>query len=95
MAKKRKIILFFILFGIISVFFLPGHNKLKQLRSKNKDLKNKIEELKKSNVNLKKELFRIKNDPEYAEKVAREELGVVKEGEIIYKFLPPPKEKQR
>ena len=55
-------------------------------------LRKQIEELKKSNVELEREITKIKTDPVYMEKVAREELGVIKKGEIIYKILPPVKE---
>ncbi len=92
MAKKRKIVLLFIFLMIILVVFLPGYNKLQSLRVKNETLKKRIEELKQSNVELEQEIVKLKTDPVYMEKVAREGLGVVKEGEIIYKLLPPGEE---
>jgi cell division protein FtsB len=90
--KKRRVILLFIFLVIILLIFLPGYNKLQNLRARNEMLRKRIEELKKSNVELEQEIVKLKTDPEYMEKVAREELGVVKEGEIIYKILPPVKE---
>lgn len=32
------------------------------------------------------------NDPEYVEKLAREQLGLVKPGEVSYVVVPPPEE---
>lgn len=89
MAKRRKVVLLFVFLAIILVIFLPGYNKLQELKARNVRLKEEIEKLEQSNVDLKEEIVRIKTDPLYMEKVAREELGVVKEGEIIYKILPP------
>ena len=37
---------------------------------------------------------RLKNDPEYLEKVAREEYGMIKEGEIIYKIVHSSQEER-
>ncbi|MBU0709161.1 MAG: septum formation initiator family protein, partial [Candidatus Omnitrophica bacterium] len=37
---------------------------------------------------LQKELERIKNDPVYQEKIAREKMGVVRKGEIPVKIIP-------
>ncbi len=94
MAKKKiRIVLLFIFLAIILIFFLPGYSKLQNLRAKNEALRKRIEELKESNVKLEEEITKIKTDSVYMEKIAREKLGVVKEGEVIYKILPPAKEK--
>ena len=54
----------------------------------------RIKELKKENKELMEEIRRLKQDPAYVEKVAREELGLIRENEVIYKFKSLP-EKDR
>lgn len=95
MAKKGKIVLLFISLVVILAIFWPGYNKLQRLRAKNADLRKRIEELKLSSAELEQEMVRFKTDPIYMEKVVRDQLGVVKEGEIIYKLLPPGKEREQ
>ena len=58
-------------------------------RIKEKNLK-----LEEENQKLKEEVKRLQNDKRYIEEVARKELGMVKEGEIIYQFDPPSKGKE-
>jgi cell division protein FtsB/cell division protein DivIC len=43
---------------------------------------------------LKEEVRRLQNEKRYIEEIARKELGMVKEGEIIYQFDIPTKEKE-
>lgn len=95
MAKKGKIALLFISLAVILVIFWPGYNKLQKLRANNAALIKRIEELKQSSAELEQEIVRFKTDPIYMEKVIRDELGVVREGEIIYKILPPSKEREQ
>ena len=45
-----------------------------------------IEELKEKNKELITEIRRLKGDPRYLESVARRELGLVRENEVIYRF---------
>jgi len=40
---------------------------------------------------LKEEVKRLEKDKRYIEEIARKELGMVKEGEIIYQFDTPSK----
>ena len=61
---------------------------LQELKQKNKELQAKIEEIKEENVNLKEERERLDNDIVYLERVAREKMGLAREGEIIYRMVP-------
>ena len=45
-----------------------------------------IEELKEKNKQLTAEIRRLKGDPRYLESVARKELGLVRENEVVYRF---------
>ncbi len=57
-----------------------------ELYQENERVKSKIEELKMSNKELEKRIETLKKDKLYIEKVAREELGMIKQGEKVYKF---------
>jgi len=46
----------------------------------------KIRELKKANDELLEQVNRLKNDGDYVERLARKELGLVKQNEVIYRF---------
>ena len=46
--------------------------------------------LQRENESLRQRLFRIRNDDDYLEQLAREELNMVRPGEVIYRFQSPP-----
>lgn len=94
MEKKKVIRLFGFLFVLILIF-LPGYSKFQELYQKNKLLEEKIRQLEISNKKLTNELSRLKEDPVYVEKVAREKLKVTKKGEIIFKIAPEQEQKPR
>jgi cell division protein FtsB/cell division protein DivIC len=50
--------------------------------------------LEEENQKLKEEVKRLQSDKRYIEEIARKELGMVKEGEIIYRFDIPSKGKE-
>ncbi|HQO57677.1 MAG TPA: septum formation initiator family protein [Candidatus Omnitrophota bacterium] len=88
---------FFLFVGTIFVFavFLPSYTELQDLKQKNREYDLQIQELKKQNEDLVEEKRRLEEDPEYLEKVAREKMGLIKEGEVIYKILPANQEAPR
>ncbi len=50
----------------------------------------RISALKKENKELMDEIRRLKKDPDYVEKVARQELGLIRKNEVIYRFTDLP-----
>ena len=68
------------------VIFLPGYAKFMELRAKNIYLEKEIERLEQENVKLYKEKDKLEKDIDYIEKVARESMGVTREGEIPVKM---------
>lgn len=81
----------YILLGaiLLGVIFIPGYLKIKRLDRQSRDLEMQITELKQTNKRLREEQRMLENDPFYLEKVAREKLGVAREGEVIYKVGSP------
>lgn len=87
MILKKAFSLFGVIFFLL-IIFLPGYTKLQELKDKNRDLEMKIKYLNVENALLQKELQKIEKDPLYQERIAREKMGVVREGEIPIKIVP-------
>ena len=71
---------------IILLFFLPSFTMMQDHRQKNLEYEKKIVELQRRNEELKEEKQRLIEDPVYLERVARERMGLVREGEKVYRI---------
>ena len=80
-----KIIVFVLVLGAFLAY--PGYLDLRKFNREVARLDEKNGELEKANENLRLEIEALKEDRFYIEKVAREYLGLVKPGEIIYKIV--------
>lgn len=89
----RNAVWLFVVSSLVLFVFLPSYTKMQDLKQKNIDYKTQIEELKQKNIQLVEEKRRLEHDPMYLEKVAREKMGLVKEGEVIYRMMPANQEK--
>ncbi len=96
MTKKQSIflsiavalmfsLLFFIIFGE------HGFIDLNSLKTEQNRLSEENEQLNQTNLTLSVEIDRLKHDPHYIESVARRELGMVGENELILKPRRIPK----
>jgi len=72
--------LFFIIFGD------QGFIDLFQLQKEYQKLSLYRSELEQENVQLHRIIERLKHDPEYVERIARTELGMVQKNEVIFQF---------
>lgn len=88
MLKIVKQTSFLVFAGIFLVIFFPGFARIQELRQKNKELEANIKKLEAENLALGREKERLEKDPEYLERVARERLGIVRKGEIVYRIIP-------
>jgi len=86
MAKISIRPLYLVVALVLLVIFLPGYKKFMDLRAKNIQLEKEIERLEKENIALHKEKKRLEEDIDYVEKVARDSMGLAKEGEIPIKI---------
>ncbi len=86
MAKIRIRPLYIIIGLALFVVFLPGYSKFMELRARNISLERKIEHLEQENVRLYKEKEKLEKDIDYVEKIARESMGLARQGEIPIKF---------
>ena len=78
----------FILTIIVLIIFLPSYTKMQDLKQKNLDYKRQIEQLQQKSAELREEKRLLETDPVYLEKVAREKMGLIREGEVVYKITP-------
>ncbi|MFA5087923.1 MAG: septum formation initiator family protein [Candidatus Omnitrophota bacterium] len=82
------------LFATVILFvFLPSYTKMQDLQQKNVEYKREIDLLQKKRDHLIREKKLLESDPVYLEKVAREKMGLVREGEVIYRLLPEEEKK--
>ncbi len=74
------------------LFLVPGNPGYRQQREQMKELEAKILNLKRENQSLFDKIVSFKNDPLAQERQVRQELGWVREGEIMIEFGAPDKE---
>lgn len=70
----------------IGFLFLSEISKLDRLKKQNETLTERIDTISSQNEDYKDKIRAMKTDIRYVEKVIREELGMIKEGEKVYKF---------
>jgi cell division protein FtsB len=89
MKKKRILFFILILFLILGLLTFFGDKGILHLLRLQKDLV-RIKEMNikmdEENRKLREEVRRLQYEKRYIEEIARKELGMVKEGEIIYQF---------
>ncbi len=93
---KRRFVFFWIgvgLFILFIIFYLPGLSRVQELRLEEDRLAKELSELDKEIQTLKEEKELLQKDQAYLEKVIREELGLVRPGEMVYKLVPENKPK--
>jgi cell division protein FtsL len=89
MKKKRLLLLILIpllILGTLTFFGEKGILHLLRLQKEVTQIKDRNLKLEEENQKLKEEVKRLQRDKRYIEEIARRELGMVKEGEIIYQF---------
>ena len=78
-----------LLFVIAAVYGDHGLIHLLHLEAKQHDLEQMTFQLQQHNEQLGDRIQKLQSDDLYLEKLARERLGLVKNGEIIYRLEPP------
>ncbi|MBU2102861.1 MAG: septum formation initiator family protein [Candidatus Omnitrophota bacterium] len=82
----KVLLAFFVLsvaFGVFVVFYFPNIAKLSELRRANEQLTSEIDNLKREISDLHDKNSKVNNDSSVYEKLAREDLGVVRKDEIV------------
>jgi cell division protein FtsB len=85
---------FLLLSSLLLIIWSPnGLLHLRQLHSEHQELLEKNTTLEKQNHHLYEEINRLQEDLAAIESLARQELGLVKEGELIFHFVEPQSHK--
>ena len=83
-----------VLGSVLLIIWSPnGLLHLRQLHLEHQELIQKNHILEKENHLLYEKIGQLRNDPAAIEHLARQELGLVKDGELIFQFVSPPSEK--
>jgi len=85
----KNVVFLFVVLAAVFVVYLPSYMQMQDLRNRNLTFEKRIIDLEAENIEIAEERDRLKNDPEYFERVARERMGLIKDGEVVYKALPP------
>ena len=86
-SKVLKIALIVLISAGCLYILKPGFAKYIEHRSESKRLEAEIKELEAERVKLEKEMHALQDeDPEYIERLAREQLHLSKPGETIFRF---------
>ncbi len=96
MTRKQSILFslaVMLMFSLLLFIIFGEHGliDLNTLKAQKVQLVEKNEQLARKNISLSVEIDRLKHDPHYIENVARQELGMVGENELILKPRSVPK----
>jgi cell division protein FtsB len=78
-----------LVFAGFTVFGTNGVVRLAKLRDGEEVLTDRAFALLQENENLRQRILRLQRDDHFLEAVARSRLGLVRDGEIVYRFVPP------
>jgi cell division protein FtsB len=86
MKVGRYLIIFLLLIGLLITFGDRGFVDNYMMKEKLAAIRKTNEEMIHKNKELKKQIVLLRNNLQYIEMVARSEIGMVKKGNIIYRF---------
>ena len=87
MKVGKILLLFLIVAASVILFGNRGILDNYRLNQKHADLRKSNEEIVMKNDALKKEILLLRNDLRYIEKVARDELGMVRQNDKVYRHV--------
>ena len=84
--KRYNFFVVLIILGLVSL--IPIFSNYQDLFMKNRQIKKRMGQLNAENRILFERQHKLQTDPVFVESVARKELNVAKEGEVVYKLSP-------
>lgn len=81
-----------LLLAIHDVFGSHGLLAMRQAQSQIRELRGEIDRLHHENGDLTKQVQSLRSDPKAVERIAREEMGLARPGEMIFKIPDQPKD---
>ncbi|MDO9529603.1 MAG: septum formation initiator family protein [Syntrophales bacterium] len=86
MKVGRYLIIFLLLMGLLITFGDKGFVDNYMIKEKLAAIRKTNEQMTHKNEELEKKIVLLRNNLQYIEMVARSEIGMVKKGDIIYRF---------
>lgn len=83
-----------LLLAVHDVFGDHGLLAMRRTQSQMKELRGEIDRLNQQNSDLSKQVQALRTDPKAVERIAREEMGLARPGEMIFKLPDQPQEAQ-
>jgi len=95
--RVKKIIALIVFLSLLWLFFAPGLGIVSYMKKKAalKQVQNEATHLKKANVELQQEIDKIRSDPVYLEKIAREKYNLLRPNEKVYNFSKKSKKSEK
>lgn len=84
--KFIRLAVYSVIAVVVALMFFNEISKVYFLKNENKRIEKRIEDLEAQNSAYKKEIRALKQDERYIEKILREDLGMIKEKEKIFRF---------
>lgn len=84
--KFIRLAVYSVIAVVVALMFFNEISKVYFLKSENERIEKRIEDLEVQNKAYKEEIKALKQDERYIEKILREELGMIKEKEKIFRF---------
>ena len=94
LRRRGSVVLGFALFALLvhDVFGDHGFLAMRRAQKEVEQLQEEIQKLNEENSRLAEQVKALKTDPRIIERIAREEMGLAKPGELIFKLPPKPPE---
>lgn len=83
-----------LLLAIHDVFGSHGLLAMRRTQMQMQELRGQVDRLHQENSDLNKQVQALRTDPKAVERIAREEMGLARPGEMIFKLPDPPPESQ-
>ena len=84
----RPVLILFVVSMLVFFMYLPNYTRLRKLREENARMNREIVTLKEEIRQLEENIRRAEDDPLLWERLAREKVGAVREGEIVVDIAP-------
>lgn len=84
--KFIRLAVYSVIAVVVALMFFNEISKVYFLKNENKRIEKRIEDLEAQNRAYREEIKALKQDERYIEKVLREELGMIKDKEKIFRF---------
>lgn len=76
------------LLGYLILYGDGGWRELDAMKQELTDIKEENRQIENDNIRIYRKIDRLKNDPEYLENTARQELKLIRENEIVFTVKP-------